>query len=758
MTVLLAGGGWGALAGAGRLADLLWAAATVIALLPAIGWVVQALRRGQTGVDAIAVLALAGSLAVGEYLAGALIGLMLATGRVLEAYAEGRAARDLAALVSHAPRTARRRGAGGGVTVVPLAEVAPGDRLLVGPGEVVPVDGECEDPAVLDESVLTGESMLVDRDRGDPVASGAVNAGPAFGLRATATAEQSTYAGIVALARQATAASAPVVRLADRYATAFLPAALVVAGLAWVLSGDPVRAVAVLVVATPCPLLLAAPIAIVSGMSRSARRGVVVRGGGALERLGRARTLLVDKTGTLTMGRPVVVEVMAGPGHDREELLRLAAAVEQLSPHVLAAAVVQAATAGQLSLPAATEVRELPGTGVTGRVDGHAVAVGRLAGPSPAWAESPRQRAELDGTSTVWITVDGEPAGMLLLHDPLRSDAPRTVQRLRDAGLRRLVMVTGDRQQVAAQVAAAVGLDEVIADCTPADKVERARAESQLAVTVMVGDGVNDAPALAAADVGVAMAARGATAAAEVADAVMTVDRLDRLADTVVIARLTRRIAVQSATVGMGLSLLAMLAAALGYLPPAVGALLQEGIDVLVILNALRALVIRVDDHRLPLDTQTMLARFAAEHEALYEVLSELRTTADLVASTPEDAGTRTAVARVHRRLVEQILPHEYAEEHRLYPALAKPLGGRAATATMSRAHVEIERLVARVGTHLQQSPGPGLRPVQLPDLLASLYGLHAILQLHFVQEEEQFFSLAVSPDSQGAVIRAVPR
>jgi heavy metal translocating P-type ATPase len=743
LAALLAAGGAAWLAGNPGHADLLWGAATGIALVPAVWWVVRALRQGRTGVDAIAVLALAGSLAVGEFLAGALIGLMLATGRALEAYAEGRAARDLRALVEHAPRQARRRTATGAVEVVPLTEIAKGDRLLVGPGEVVPVDGRCEDPAVLDESVLTGESLLVERPADDQVASGAINAGPAFGLRAGATADQSTYAGIVRLARHATATSAPVVRLADRYATWFLPATLLLAGVAWAWSGDPVRAVAVLVVATPCPLLLAVPIAIVSGMSRAARRGVVIRGGGVLETLGRARTLLLDKTGTLTIGRPTVLDVVTAPGGERQRVLRDAAALEQVSPHVLATAIVHEANAHHLALPVPDAVAEEPGRGVSGVVAGRAVRVGRWDGTAPGWAGAARHRAALDGHAVVWVIVEDEPTGLILLHDPLRPDAPRTMRRLREAGLDRLVMLTGDRLPAATRVARAVGLDDIAADCTPAGKVERVREEAARAVTVMVGDGVNDAPALATADVGVAVAGRGTSAAAEVADAVLTMDRIDRLADAVAIARRTRRIAAQSATLGMGLSLAAMGLAAVGLLPPAAGALLQEGIDVLAIAVALRALNGGRPGPAVSATTQGMLRRFAAQHEELRDALADLRATADLVATEPGSVSAGAALRRVREHLSQRILPHEYAEEHELYPALATPLGGPEATATMSRMHLEIERLVARLDAHLERS-GPGSpEPTQVPDLLATLYGLDAILRLHFTYEEEHYFSLA---------------
>ncbi|MGW0435925.1 heavy metal translocating P-type ATPase [Micromonospora sp. NPDC003197] len=571
-------------------AELLWAAATVGTLLPTAYTVVRSLFHRHFGVDVIAALALLGALVIGEYLAGAVIALMLATGRALEEYAQRRATRDLHELLSRAPRTAKRRTAGGGVEVIDLEAVQPGDRLLVGPGEVVAVDGHTEEAASIDESVVTGESRPVELGPDQPVASGVVNAGAAFGMRATETAAHSTYAGIVRLAQEATARKAPVVRLADRYAAAFVPFTLIVAGLGWAVSGSFSRAVAVLVVATPCPLLLATPIAIVSGVSRAARRGVLVRDGGSLEVLGRARTLLVDKTGTLTEGRPATAETVVAPGLQPDEVLRLAASVEQLSQHVLATAIVREAAARQLKLAIPEEVTEEPGRGVGGRVEGRRVQVGQVSAELPDWAEQTRQRADREGMSVVWVSVEGEVAGALLLRDPVRPDAVPTIDRLRQAGFTRILMLTGDQPPVAERVARIVRVDDVVPLCRPEDKVERVRAESEHAVTVMVGDGINDAPALAAADVGVAIGASGATASAEVADAVLTVDRLDRLAETVEIARYARRIAVQSATGGMGLAVIAMIVAAAGALPPVAGAFLQEGIDVAVILNALRAL------------------------------------------------------------------------------------------------------------------------------------------------------------------------
>ncbi len=742
----LAAGGMAWLVGWRGVAGACWIAGTVLAVVPASVWVLAALRRGRAGVDVIAVLSLVGTLLVGEYLAGALIAVMLAGGRALDAAAQRRASRDLRALLERAPRFARRR-VGTCVSVIPVAGVVVDDVIVVGPGEVVPVDGRIADVvATLDESALTGESLQVERAVGEPVRSGVVNAGSAFELSATATADESTYAAIVRMAQQAGADNAPMVRLADRYAAWFLPLALLLAGAAWLASGSAVRAVAVLVVATPCPLLLAAPVAIVSGLSRASRAGVVIRSGGALENLGHATTLAMDKTGTLTLGRPAVVDVVAAPGRDATGLLRLAASADQLSPHVLAEAIVTAALNRGLQLSLPTDVVEQPGRGVAATIDGRRVTVGKLPAEAvtSAWARAAVNRARLDGAGIAWVCVESYPVGALLLRDPLRRHAPRTVRRLREAGLTRLILLTGDRAEPTREVATILGLDEVYADQTPADKFTAVRAESERAVTVMVGDGVNDAPALAAATVGVAMGARGATASSEAADIVLTTDRLDRLADAMDIARWSRRIAMQSAVAGMGLSLLAMAIAALGYLPPAAGALLQEGIDLAVILNALRALRGNpATEVQLASGTEQLLRRFSAEHDQLRGTIGLLREAANRLAAGPNAAALASLTA-VHALLTERILPHEKAEETQLYPVLAGPLGSGEATATMSRTHAEIQRLSDRIATHLALAQSAGaIQHDQVDDLLACLYGLYELLRLHFVQEEESYFTLA---------------
>jgi len=745
LTALVAGGvAW--LLHAPAVADGCWIAGTVAALIPALWWLIAAMGAGRLGVDVLAVLSLGGALAVGEYLAGALIGVMLATGQALDAAAERRATKDLRALLDRVPHTARRR-VGDDVEMVAVEAVGVDDVVIVGPGEVLPVDGlVLSDAAVLDESALTGESVHVRRECGEALSSGALNAGGSLEMRATATAADSTYAGIVALAQQAAAETAPVVRLADRIAAWFVPVALAVAGLAWLLSGTAERAVAVLVVATPCPLLLAAPVAIVSGLSRTSRIGVLVRGGGALETLGRASTLVLDKTGTLTTGRPRGTDIAVAPGWTVDHVLGMAASADQLSPHILATAIVAEARLRAIPLSIPTAVSEEAGTGVAAVVDGRRVEVGNLAldGELPDWAVAVLSRAAFDGAVVAWVRVDDDLVGAILLTDPLRPDAPRTLRRLRAAGMTRVVMLTGDRPAPAQQIGTVLGLDEVAAEQTPADKVARVRAERENAVTAMVGDGVNDAPALAAADVGIAMGARGSTASSEAADIVLTADRLDRLADAKLIARRSRRIAVQSAGVGMGLSLAAMGFAAFGWLPPAVGALLQEGIDLAVILNALRALGgDRSGPPPLTHDAEEMVRRFSAEHDRMRDDLSLLRDAAHQVAAGDLEA----ALVSLHAAdsfLQDTLLPHEDAEDSVLYPALARPLGSAEATATMSRMHAEIHRLAQRLHSHREAADEAGtVRPEQSDDLLACLYGLYALLCLHFVQEEENFFVLA---------------
>jgi heavy metal translocating P-type ATPase len=734
-------------AGEHDAANVAWAATTVVGILPLAYSVAIDLLHRETGVDVIALLAMAGALALGEYLAGAVISLMLSSGRSLEAFADARAHRELSSLLERAPRTVHRY-AGDELESIPIGEVRPADVLLVKQGEVVPVDGFLvSENCVLDESALTGESRPVERSKGDALRSGAVNAGASLALRATATAEESTYAGIVRLIEEAEKQKAPFVRLADRYALVFVPVSLVIAAGAWILTGDPVRALAVLVVATPCPLILAVPIAIVAGISRAARRGIIVKGGGALETLARGSVLLFDKTGTLTSGVPEVADVEVFAGIDPGELLRLAASLDQVSPHVLGAAIVRAARQRGLSLSFPVEVREEPGSGIEGTVDGRRVSLGKASWVSggrglPARARDVRRRSAMEGSSAVFVAVDGEVAGGLILDDPIRPDTPRVIRTLRRAGIKRVVMVTGDHPDVAESVGISIGVDRILSERDPTDKVDAVKAEGDGGVTVMVGDGVNDAPALAAADVGVAMGARGATASSEAADVVLVVDRLDRLAEAIRVAKRSRGIAVQSVLIGMGLSFGGMILGAVGLLPVVGGALFQEAIDVAVILNALRALSGgRAARQRAGLGSNVG-DRFRDEHREFVPWLARIRTVADRLESySPVDA--RDELQQIRWFLTERLPQHEEEEEAAVYPVVSRLMGGEDPMGSMSRAHLEIDHL-SRVFVHLVDDvPPEGPAVEDLVDLRRVLYGLHAILRLHFAQEEEAYSWLA---------------
>ena len=576
-----------------------WAASTAAILVPLVGSVVRSLLRRDVGVDAIALVAIASALALGQYLAGAVVALMLAGGNALEEYATRRARRALTHLLERMPHVAHLR-RDGAIEEVAVDAIKPGDIVVVRAGELAPVDGVVvSDAAVIDESALTGEPLPLLRARGREVRSGSANAGDAFDLRTTHPAAESAYAAIVRLVQDAETQRAPFVRLADRYAAAFLFVSLAVAGGAWLAAGDPTRFLAVMVVATPCPLILAAPIAFIAGVSRAAHRGVIVKSGGVVERLGEARSVLFDKTGTLTLGLPAVERVLVFDGYDPDELLRLAASVDQLSAHVLAEALVHDVEARGIALTAPERVEEGRGQGVEGLVGDRRVAVGSSSwlharGYDGAEAAALRLDETLEGGSArILVGVDGTLAGAVVMGDHVRADAHRLVDELRAVGVRHVAIATGDRASVADAVGAALGADRVYAEQSPEDKLDIVRLlrnDPEFRPVVMVGDGVNDAPALALADVGIAMGAAGATVSSETADCVIVLDRVDRVVDAIRIGRRSLGIARQSVKIGMALSLLAMGFAAAGFLAPVFGALLQEAIDVAVIANALRAL------------------------------------------------------------------------------------------------------------------------------------------------------------------------
>ena len=740
----LAAGLWARYLGADVLAQQLWLIGVIPNWLALAVSIVRSLMRRQAGVDVLAVMSITFALLSGEVLVASVIALMLASGRTLEDFAQARAQREMTALLGHAPKRANRFD-DGQWHQVSLEKVQAGDRLLVRHGEVVPVDGTLSEPADLDESTLTGESLTRHRQAADAICSGVLNVGAAFEMIASASAEKSTFAGVVRLVSAAQAERSPSVRLADRYALSFGGIAVLLAGASWILTGDPARCLAVLVVATPCPLILAVPVAIVSGLSRCAKRGVLVKGGGALERLALADTLFFDKTGTLTSGYARLVDVECAPQYTSDVVLGLAGSLAQASNHVTAEAVAKAAREQGATLQLPSAVVESPGAGVCGRVEGHVVSIGSLpyvldSSDVPRWVEAFVKRMSYAGASAVFIGVDGELAGALQLVDRVRLEAPRALRLLRQEGMTRQAMLTGDREDVAESVASVLGVTEVYAGLSPAAKLAAIRNARTAGRVVMVGDGVNDAPALAAADIGVAMGARGAAASSEAADIVLLVDRLDRLVDAVRIARRTRSVALQSVMIGMSLSLAAMVVAALGYLPPLAGALLQEVIDVLAIASALRALRPTENEATGSL-VSADVERLKAEHAELEPILSRIRVVADSLPHM-EGCAAKTALLSLNQSLAEVLVPHERRDDTQLYPDVARLLGGDDPMAAMSAMHREIFRITKLLGRIVADVSSDGPDAAVTQELQRLLYGLDAVVRLHCAQEDELFHVL----------------
>jgi heavy metal translocating P-type ATPase len=726
--------------GRNDLADWCWVAGTVPVIIGLLISIARDFLAGRLGVDSVALVSMSGAVLLDQALAGIVIAVMYAGGNVLEDIAVAHAERDLRSLIDRAPRVAHRQ-VDSTMQDIPVDEVTVGDILFVRAGEVVPVDGIIAGrAAMIDESALSGEPIPVSRQAGERARSGSVNAGGLFEIRASATAGESTYAGILRMVSAAQTAKSPFVRTADRYALLFLPATLLVACGAWFYSGDPVRGLAVLVAATPCPLILAAPVAFISGVARAAKLGILVKGSGPLEMLAQTHTVMFDKTGTLTVGGARLVAIEAAPSQQTEEVLRLAASLEQASHHVVAEAIVEAATARRLELSVPSQVHETMGAGLEGVVDGRRLRVGSHhlvngAGKPEAWEVRALRRAAWRSALSVFVAVDGRTIGALLLADELRRETPRAIQALRTAGVSRIVMVTGDRAETAETIGAALDLDAVLADREPADKADAVATERRRNFTVMVGDGINDAPALAAANVGIALGARGASASSEAADVVILVDRLDRISDAIGIAKRTRSIALQSIVSGMALSGLAMAFAAFGWLPPVAGALTQEAIDVAVIGNALRALGPGRTSGRRTMPVAAA-GSLHAGHEELEPALDRLREIADAL-DEAEGAGAVAMISEAYRIVANQIVIHERDDESRVYPRVAKYLADRHGLGAMSRAHREIihlSRLLRRLADVLSPED---IDPYLIRDAQRVIESIEALVRIHNAQEED---------------------
>ncbi|HEY3329520.1 MAG TPA: heavy metal translocating P-type ATPase [Capsulimonadaceae bacterium] len=571
------------------IGHIIWMVTLVIGGFPIVWRTLLGMLKGNFASDVVAMLAIVTAVAMDQAFAGAIVLLMQTGGEALESYSLRRASSSLDELLARAPRIAHRR-TGDQLADIDVADVAVGDTLVVRPGDILPVDGALLSAlAEVDESALTGEPLGRPKEAGDELLSGSVNTGDAFEYRAVKVAADSQYSRIVELVRQAQEEKPPIQRLADTYAVWFTPITLVMCAIGWAYTGNYHTILSVLVVATPCPLILAVPVAVISGINRAAHEGIIVKGGAAIEQIGRAQAFVFDKTGTLTFGSPVVSDIVAFDGFTKDQVITAAGSVEQLSAHVLGKTLTAAAVAAGNTLSIPTNFREIPGKGVEGMVDGKHIRIG-----------SPRFLLECTGHSippgdyssglATYVAIDDNPAGAILFNDKIRPGVPEMMARLKSMGVRKTVMLTGDKAEHANKVAKEAGIDTVAADLLPEDKVTNVVAlKKRYSPLVMVGDGINDAPALAIASVGVAMGAHGSGISAEAADMVLLVDDVRKVGEAMWIGQRMLRIAKQSIYIGLGVSFALMVVAATGHISAPTGALLQEVLDAAVILNALRA-------------------------------------------------------------------------------------------------------------------------------------------------------------------------
>lgn len=581
-----------AIVGSPGIAQIGVVAVSVIAIIPSARDMIKTLLSGQVGIDVIALAAIISSLLLGQYLAAAVIVIMLTGGEALEAFAKNRARHELDSLLKRKPTTAHLI-TSSGINDVAVSKVRVGDAILLKPGDMIPVDGKIyKGFTSVDESAITGESLPENKKSGDAVLAGSINLDGVVEVKATHISKDSQYEQIIRLVSEASTKKSPLVRLADAYSLPFTVITFFMAGLAWAISGDPVRALSVLVVATPCPLLIATPVAIVSGMSRAASRGVIIKSGGVLEQLSRLKTVAFDKTGTVTQGKPTVQDIEPCE-ITKDELLKIVASVESLSTHSLAQIVVSTAKQRKIVLYKVTRSKEVPGKGISAVIKGQKVLVGsfEFLKSSGVDTSNPVCVGHSGHQNTaLFVARDDKYIGSITFVDPLRTEAKATIKSLKEMGVDKFIMLTGDRRQVGEHIADQLGIEDVHSQLLPDQKVQLLLDEKKTHSPVaMVGDGINDAPVLAASDVGIALGAKGSTAASEAADAVIMQDDLGRLPELVAISKRSVTIAKQSIFTGIGLSSVLMVFALFGFIVPVVGALMQEAIDVVVILNALRA-------------------------------------------------------------------------------------------------------------------------------------------------------------------------
>ncbi|HUY53030.1 MAG TPA: heavy metal translocating P-type ATPase [Candidatus Dormibacteraeota bacterium] len=568
--------------------NIILGTAIIVSVVPLLWDMLSTLRNGRYGIDILAAAAMITSVTLGQYWTGIIIALMLTGGEALEDYAENKAKAELKSLLDHKPRTAHLV-KNKKIIDVKVSEVKIGETLSILPGEVIPVD--ClvlSGNTSIDESDITGESMPKDKNPGDKLLSGAVNIEGSITVKVIHTAKDSQYEQIINLVKSASSSESPFVRLADRYSIPFTIISFMIAGSVWVISGHAIRFLEVIVVATPCPLLLAAPIALISGMSRAAKNGIIIKNGAALEKLAEVKTIAFDKTGTLTNGKPIIESIKTFNGFKEDEILGYAAALETNSNHVLAHAIINGAVSKQIKLPTAKNVKELSGHGLSGTVKGKKLLLGRLNLMQDNQIELKNIHLNNKEYTLSYMAIDNKLAGIIFFSDEIRSESVDLMKRLKLAGIKHFQMITGDGIEAAKKVGHKLGISDIVANCLPADKMKSIESIKERPVA-FVGDGVNDAPVLTVADIGIALGAKGSTAASESADIVIMLDSVSKVASAVEIAKRTFYIAKQSILVGIIISIILMLIFASGKLKPIYGALLQEIVDVIVIFNALRA-------------------------------------------------------------------------------------------------------------------------------------------------------------------------
>ena len=562
---------------------------SIILALPLLYRMWNDIRAGKYGIDILAATAIISAALLNQPWAAIIVVIMLTGGEALEDYAGRRAQSELRALLDRAPTMARLL-KGSEIVEVEIENIKVGDVLEIRPGDTVPVDAKIiEGSTSVDESSLTGESLPQLKNVGDSILSGSIVVDGLIRVSALHTGEDSQYQQIIKLVRQAAETPSPFVRMADRYSIPFTVVAYAIAITVWLISGDPIRFLEVIIVASPCPLILAAPIAIISGMSRASRYGIIVKSGAALEKLASIKTIAFDKTGTLTHGTPIVDEVIVLGEHDESAILLNAASLEQVSNHVLADAITKEAANRNIELIDAEDVKETAGNGMTATVNDLVVLVGHYKFMELNNVVIPKSfnQTAINQTAT-YVAIDNNLAGVISFKDELREESKATLTAIRGLGIQRILMLSGDNEAAAATIAKELGIKEYQSHLLPEDKLKIIRDITGQSVA-FVGDGVNDAPVLTAATVGIALGAKGSTAASESADLVIMNDDLSYVAKAINIAKETLKIARQSIFIGIGLSVGLMLIFATGKFSPVAGALIQEIVDVIVIFNSLRA-------------------------------------------------------------------------------------------------------------------------------------------------------------------------